>query len=184
MGRARKNDPDHLLDAAEAIVLEGGAAALTIENVAKRAGVTNGGVQYAFRNKDALITAMFDRWGARYRAATGPSTEADALAAYIHVLFMSESVSRMKAASLMAALTRAPDYLEPVRQWYDQTLAGSDRRERLAFLAAEGAFLLRHLGLMRFDDATWSAIHSDVDGLLKGATAGDLDDPIHSRGSA
>lgn len=166
MGRARKIDPDHLLDIAESIVLEGGASALTIENVAKAAGVTNGGVQYSFRTKDTLITAMFDRWGARYREAAGSAERPEDIASYTAAMFSSEPVARMKAASLMAALTRAPEYLGPVQDWYEGIAAGAQGAERLAFLAAEGTFLLRYLGLMRFDAETWEQISSDIRTLM------------------
>lgn len=63
MGRQRTIDRDKVLDAAENIVLNQGAAALTIDAVAKSMGISKGGVQYCFGNKDALIDAMFERWG-------------------------------------------------------------------------------------------------------------------------
>lgn len=166
MGRARKIDPDHLLDIAENIVLEGGASALTIENVAKAAGVTNGGVQYSFRTKDALITAMFDRWGARYREAAGSAERPGDIGSYTAAMFNSEPVARMKAASLMAALTRAPEFLGPAQDWYEGIAAGAQGAERLAFLAAEGAFLLRYLGLMKFSTEQWDQLGSDIKTLI------------------
>lgn len=66
MGRQRTIDREKLLDAAEDIVLQQGATALTIDAVAKTMGISKGGVQYCFGNKDALIDAMFERWGQSY----------------------------------------------------------------------------------------------------------------------
>lgn len=63
MGRQRSIDRDKVLDAAEEIVATQGAAGLTIDAVAKAMGISKGGVQYCFGSKDALIDAMFDRWG-------------------------------------------------------------------------------------------------------------------------
>ncbi len=67
MGRRRTIDRDQLLDAAEAVISREGAAGLTIDAVAKEMGITKGGVQYCFGTKDALIDAIFERWGKRLR---------------------------------------------------------------------------------------------------------------------
>lgn len=66
MSRAKKIDENAILDAAEEVIRESGAGGLTIEAVARRAGVSVGGLQYSFRSKDALISAMFERWGRQY----------------------------------------------------------------------------------------------------------------------
>src|SRR5690606_31627342 len=54
-GRPRTIDRDKVLDAAEAVVMRAGAAGLTIDAVAREAGITKGGVQYAFGSKENLI---------------------------------------------------------------------------------------------------------------------------------
>ncbi|VTR29388.1 Uncharacterised protein [Serratia fonticola] len=66
MGRQRSIDRDKVLDTAEEIVATQGAAGLTIDSVPKPWGSPRGGVQYCFGSKDALIDAMFDRWGKVY----------------------------------------------------------------------------------------------------------------------
>lgn len=50
-----------LLDAAEDALLERGYAALTLADVASRAGVTTGAVQRHFTTKQGLLLAAFDR---------------------------------------------------------------------------------------------------------------------------
>lgn len=77
MGRQRTIDRDKVLDAAENIVLNQGAAALTIDAVAKSMGISKGGVQYCFGNKDALIDAMFERWGYTYEQIFNREIEKD-----------------------------------------------------------------------------------------------------------
>lgn len=67
-GRPRRIDRDKVLDAAEALVLRAGAAALSFDAVAREAGITKGGVQYAFGTRDKLIRAMLTRWGAAFDA--------------------------------------------------------------------------------------------------------------------
>ena len=44
--------------AAEAIVVSKGAAALTIDALAKAMNISKGGVQYAFTSKDVLVSAQ------------------------------------------------------------------------------------------------------------------------------
>jgi AcrR family transcriptional regulator len=52
---SRKQD---LIKAAVRVVLDDGVAGLTIDAVARQAGVTKGGVQYHFASKDQLITEL------------------------------------------------------------------------------------------------------------------------------
>ena len=61
MGRKQTIDRGALLDAAERVVLRDGAGQLTMDAVASEAGVSKGGVLYAFPSKDALIDALFSR---------------------------------------------------------------------------------------------------------------------------
>lgn len=52
---------DAVLDAFEALLIEVGERAATLDAVAKRAGVSKGGLLYHFPNKEALITALLER---------------------------------------------------------------------------------------------------------------------------
>lgn len=54
--------PETLLDAAIRVVTRDGFAAMTLEAVAKEAGVSKGGLTHHFATKDALITAMLDHF--------------------------------------------------------------------------------------------------------------------------
>ena len=63
-GRGRPRDPDKLhaiLDAASVLFLERGIAATTMESVAERASVSKMTVYGYFRDKPALLTAVFER---------------------------------------------------------------------------------------------------------------------------
>ncbi|MDA3416548.1 TetR/AcrR family transcriptional regulator [Pseudomonas aeruginosa] len=172
MGRRRTIDRDHLLDAAEAVIAREGAAGLTIDAVAKEMGITKGGVQYCFGTKDALIDAIFERWGKAYdslfEAVAGkqptPLTRVPTQ--------RSDELSSSKAAALMAALIQTPEHLEGSNQWYRSRLEGLDlsapegRRARLAFLAVEGAFMLRYFRLMDIGQDEWDSMLDDVRALL------------------
>jgi len=58
---ARPSSKKAILDAAEAIVIQSGAAHMTLDAVAKEAGVSKGGLMYNFPTKEALLQAMIDR---------------------------------------------------------------------------------------------------------------------------
>lgn len=61
---------DKLLDAAESLLGAGDLAAVTVPNIAKRAGVSVGVVYRRFSNKDALVRAVFERYFDRASAAS------------------------------------------------------------------------------------------------------------------
>jgi AcrR family transcriptional regulator len=52
---------DRVLDATKAILVEQGAAHLTLERVAARAGVSKGGLLYHFPSKAALVDGLAER---------------------------------------------------------------------------------------------------------------------------
>ena len=178
MGRQRTIDREKLLEAIFDIVMEqGGAAALTIDTVAKKMGISKGGVQYCFNSKEAMIDAMFEHWEGGYEArfnqvVANDNSANNRVRAHIHATHDHDKLSFAKGASLMAALLQTPEYLQSTKAWYQQRLAGVDtttvegKRARLAFLATEGAFLLRYFGLMDIDDNEWEEIFSDIDSEL------------------
>lgn len=179
MARPRSIDRERLLDAAEEIVHRQGAAALTIDALARACGITKGGVQYAFGTKDDIIDAMFARWNrdydTKFAAIAGPAADAmQRLRAHLAATREADEVSMTKAASLMAGLMQTPEHLASTQGWYRDRLAGLDittpegRRARLAFFACEGAFLLHFLRFMPLEDAEWQAVFEDIVGLLDG----------------
>lgn len=173
MGRRRTIDRDQILDAAEQIVAKQGASGLTIDAVARAVGITKGGVQYSFSTKDALIEAMFERWGRAYddlfHSIAGDDPEpVTAVSAHIETTLRSDDAANAKAASMMAALLQTPEHLGSTRDWYRSRIVGLDlstpegRQARLAFLATEGAFMLRFFGLMDIDREEWEEMFSDI----------------------
>ncbi len=58
-----------ILQAARAIVSEGGVESLTISGVAARVGLTTGAFYARFRNKDGLLQALFEEKLAGNRSA-------------------------------------------------------------------------------------------------------------------
>lgn len=173
MGRRKTIDRDEVLRVAEALVAEQGVGGLTIDAVANAAGITKGGVQSCFKNKESLIDAMLRRWGKTYDESVekivGEDTSSRALIkAHIESTRMADSASQGKAASLLASIVDSPDHLTWVRSWYKDRVAAIDastdqgRRDRIAFLATEGAFFLRFFGFMDIDDESWQELFTDI----------------------
>lgn len=189
VGRPRSIDRSALLDAAEDIVARDGAAALTIDALARAVGVTKGGVQYAFGTKEALIRAMIDRWEEGYaasvRALVGDDpTPVAAIRAHVETTRDTPAADHARSAAILSSLLRSPEAMETTRRWYRERLSGLDmadpahRTARLAFLATEGAYLLRFFGLIDMDDASWNAIFKDIGTLRPDMAGGDGTAPI------
>lgn len=178
MGRRPTIDRDHVLDIAENIVSEHGAAALTIEAVAKAADISKGGVQSCFGTKEAMISAMLERWMLEYEKDCAAllqdkSKHAEArILAHIELSLGTSTASSERSAALVAALLHRPDHLEHVRNWYSERFAGlfeaddKGRLLRVAMLATEGAVLLRYFGLASLSESEWSVLHDDIVKLI------------------
>lgn len=63
--RGRSLGADDWIDAAMAVLVEDGAAAVAVEPLAARLGTTKGSFYHHFPNRDALITAALERWERR-----------------------------------------------------------------------------------------------------------------------
>ncbi len=116
-GVRRKKAPDQvraqLLAAASEIATHHGVAALTLDAVAERAGVTKGALQYHFANKQGLLDALFgqatERFGAQMaaRMATDSGGDGAAARAYLHAVLdaanpaASTDVLRVLVASMI-----------------------------------------------------------------------------------
>lgn len=176
-GRRRTIDRDKVLDAAEAVVTRTGAAGLTIDAVAREAGITKGGVQYCFGSKESLIGAMLNRWGDSFErdvmehAGEEPSAE-DIVRGHIEASRKTDDTEDSRSAVMMTALLQSPEQIAETRAWYNSRLAGLDlkstagRRARLAFLASEGAFFLRAFNLLDMDEQDRQVLFDDIAGLL------------------
>ncbi|OOG56382.1 TetR/AcrR family transcriptional regulator [Rhodanobacter sp. C03] len=159
MTRKKEIDPDRILDAAEAVILESGGRSFTLDAVAHRAGISKGGLVYTFATKDDLVCAALTRETARFLAAVErrlPSAVVgpfDMVLAHIEAALDNDDASTRTAAFLTTALVHAPEMMEPARAYYRTLLKPllskpSESQGVLgALLAVEGVFLLRGLGL-------------------------------------
>lgn len=178
MGRKQTIDRGALLDAAERVVLRDGAGQLTMDAVAAEAGVSKGGVLYAFPSKDALIDALFNRAfaamdeiGDAFLASAGDTPENRVRAHVLGSKGASELVTE-RSLALIANFMRSPQYRKGAQDYYREALAKLDvttpsgRRARLALLAVEGAATLRGFDFYPIGEQDWQEIHADVLDLL------------------
>lgn len=171
MGRKRTIDRDAILDAAEAIVTEEGARSLTFDAVARRAGVSKGGVLYCYGSKQELVAAMtrrdIDRFLGEVEAKREPLADSAEAGMQAHLAATRDENDALaaRAASLMATLAESPGHAEVLRDYYRDRLKlfGRDEQARIAFFAAEGAFLLRGLGLVDLPETAWRALFDRIE---------------------
>lgn len=178
MGRKQTIDRDALLDAADRVMQREGTAGLTIDRIAAEAGVSKGGVLYAFATKDAVIDAMFERGIALYetraclareRLAGKPGERARV---HIDATKGETLADATRAMALLAGMGRAENSRNQMhavyRRIFGDLLATSqnERAARVAMFAAEGMFMLRGFGLLDIPDATWTDIFEDIEALV------------------
>src|SRR5689334_2348972 len=119
----RKSDSrEAILEAAEAVVAEAGAAHLTLDAVAARAGMSKGGLLYHYRSKEALLQGMLARLlervdcdRKRFEDELGDSPAAD-LQAHVMAGFQQHPDRERVSAALLAAGANDPRLLDPVRE--------------------------------------------------------------------
>lgn len=165
---------DLLLDAAESVVMDSGAAHLTLDAVAEKAGVSKGGLLYHFPTKEALLEAMVTRLleqGDDRRAAAleglppGPARE---LKADLIMTFNKYCSDRRMTIGLLAAVANEPRMSKAVRERlrrkFDAHAAynGSLERKILLMLAAHGLALNEMLQVSPFDDKERKALFDEL----------------------
>lgn len=176
----RINSREAILDAAESIVTEAGAAHLTLDAAAERAGVSKGGLLYNFPNKEALLQAMLDRHmrqldldhaAALAQLPAGPGRELKACVR----MAAEESPTEEKrlGCAMLAASANNPKLLEPVHRFHRWRLglietAARDglpfERAAIVSLAVDGLCLLEMLQLSPF---SVDQRHRILDDLLR-----------------
>ena len=175
---------ERLLDAAERLVVERGAAHLTLDAVAAEAGVSKGGLLYHFPSKAALLDGMVQRHlrevdeRAAQHAMTnwsGPGSPPPELffAARMRVALEKGSSHRAIGAAMLAAAAANPTLLDPCRQRAREAIdemaqlpLGFDRAAIL-HLAVDGLILSELLHLSPFTAQERSRI---VESLLSAVT--------------
>ena len=174
MGRRPTITREGLLEIAEGIVRSEGATGLTIDALARAAGISKGGVQYSFSTKDDLVRGLIERWTHQFDALLGEIDgvpPADLVRRYIAVMRTSQAAMNAKMAGLMIAYIQNPQNVLETRQWYRSMFerlgggASDAQAARVALLAVEGLFLLRITGID--EGGEWGAFLDDVERVFE-----------------
>jgi AcrR family transcriptional regulator len=158
----RESARDRILSAAMAVARECGASRLSLDAIARRAGVSKGGLLYHFPKKDALMRALVERHLAEIEAATIAATNVpgrpNAVAdAFIRAYRAKLACEPAPPSGVLAALAENPHLLEPIRD-HQVRIVERMRSSALdldmslvAFLAVEG---MKALELFETDPLT------------------------------
>jgi AcrR family transcriptional regulator len=156
---------DRILEAAERMVAEVGAAQLTLDVVAQAAGVSKGGLLYHFRSKESLLGALAQRYVESMehciQAAKCGISEQDVsrdLKACIVGILGGDPRSKAMGAALLATAANDLTLLEVIRERlvaYNRELAASDAdfpRAAIVTLAVDGLMMRESLRISPFTE--------------------------------
>lgn len=172
------------LEAALTIIARDGPGRLTLDAIAKEAGISKGGLMHQFPSKHAVLKALLERqlehsskFHDRYVDAVGAGHDAPHLAAQIATMREAATHSHSVAVAFLGAMSDEPALLELVRKRDAERLAEVKAEARdpdLAMLrraAAHGLALDRLFGLSTLsqreearlferllDESQWSAL--------------------------
>lgn len=141
-----------LIQAAAGVVHSQGVGSLTLEEVAREAGVSKGGLLYHFPSKEALVGAMMDflleTFEAEIEAArdVGDAGPGSWLRAFVRATFDLDDEQRELNAALLAAAADYPDVLDAAREafgrWQQRAIDDgiNPARATVVRLAADGVW--------------------------------------------
>lgn len=170
-----------IIDAAMAVVAEQGVMKLTLDEAAKAAGLSKGGVLYHFKSKDDLIRGMVERQINMIDALYLDFYESEPEGPYrwartlVRMAFSPNGPANDPVGgALLAAASLNRELLDPLRAKYDQWVARvhSDSPNQalagLVCLAMDGYYFERVvLGLDICDDEQRNAVMQTALDLLK-----------------
>lgn len=125
-----------ILNAANQVVLQKGAEALTLEMVAREAGVSKGGLLYHFPTKRMMIEGMIDRLINHVENSLQEAVKANGgkfLDAFISISIPANPEHNQISCALIAAIADDPALLIPLqaqyRLWQEQCAAAAPSPE-------------------------------------------------------
>jgi AcrR family transcriptional regulator len=167
---------ESLLNAAGEVVLRLGADALTLDAVAKEAGVSKGGLLYHFPNKEALLTSMVANLIAEFEqllelelTREGDLTAKGAwLRAYIRAGDAFDCQSAAIQSGLLAAVAKDSKLLQPYQEasirWHQQVsnCGIAPLKAGVILLASDGLSWNQLLGLNCISDEERSQVIGEL----------------------
>jgi AcrR family transcriptional regulator len=172
--RARKL----ILDAAERLVRDQGAAALTYEHVVAESGITRGGITYHFPTKDSLLRALVERDQERWEQLiiAHQVRAADAAGArcvgYIRAATDHDEDHRRFVSGMLSAVAHDASLLDGCRALYRKQIArprwtDADIEQLVPMLAADGLFWMEQFGFLSLPPATRRRLVERIEALAR-----------------
>ncbi|MEG3959505.1 TetR/AcrR family transcriptional regulator [Microcoleus sp. herbarium2] len=127
-GKSRSLTRETLLGAATQVILEKGVEALTLDAVARQAGVSKGGLLYHFPNKNALVVGLGEQLIQEFEAALqtefdrddAPGTPGQWVRAYIRSTLRMSGKTLALVARLTSLVVEMPPELLKAAEAYEQ----------------------------------------------------------------
>jgi len=186
MARIRTIDSDALLDAAERVAIRDGAVGLSIDAVAREAGISKSRVIYDYKSKSGLLQALVER-----RLRVENERVADAVAAHGHTA-NPELCGRIAAAkdspneddraialTLCAAMSSEEPLQGMIRDMAKRDIEAVTSRARhttlavVTYLALHGMMSMEYLDIYRWTEAERSTLLAEILKLSDAASAPD-----------
>lgn len=107
-----------ILSAARVIAARAGAGKITIDTVAKEAGLSKGGVLYNYPTKKALLSGLLDAMLAEHRELLESVPErhpARTLRGHLETVLQSQEVDDDLSMAILATAASDPQLLDPLR---------------------------------------------------------------------
>lgn len=154
---------EKILEEAEKIVMTSGAIHLTLDNIAKKAKISKGGLLYHFPNKEQLLKAMINNFVSKEiqerEKAMAELKDKERTFLLTHLLAWKKSdTKKLKlASSLIAAVAHNPDFTLPAKEKYKEVIHKMKAESKepleaiLLFLANEGLWLAEIVGISPFN---------------------------------
>ena len=183
----RRTSREEILESAVRVAIRDGVLAMTLEKVAKEAGVSKGGLIYHFASKDELVREMLEHfWQQRERAllekiGDDPNPRGRWVRALVDMLVTDKPECTSSAptlsaherdkfmASLLAAALVNPELIKPVqdcrrRKLRERILTEEENpiESLMVLLAVDGLFLWRLVGLIDADDPLYGSLVNAV----------------------
>lgn len=177
MGRPQEISRDRLLDHAQSIITQSSPTTLSFGILAAVAGIPKSSVQAIFRSKQELLDALLERTisAERMRFVEGAGSDASIetrVRTHIEITASENTETQTRIAGLLAGIAGAGDRSEVATRWCAERIGDlsantpENGRLRLAFLASEGLFFLRHVLQIPVSDALWREIFRDIKTMI------------------
>lgn len=181
MGKTRKISIDDVLDAAERVVVRLGAVGLSIDEVAREAGISKSRVVYDFKTKSALLSALVER-----RIRMDRERVAESVDRQLHTsnpalfgrLAAAQDLPTDSERAVALAICAASSHDEGVRSLFRQCTADEiaevtrdaqrPRASLMALLTFYGLMTMEYFELHHWSETERSALLHDI-GVMYGA---------------